>query len=63
MKEEFKKGDRVQSIAMGFYCGQKGTLIRPAQAQYGKWTRFEVELDIGITITLPAHWIEDVEDE
>lgn len=47
---------------MGYYYGAEGTLIKPAQAQFGKWTRFIVDLDIGKTITLPANWIEDTEE-
>ena len=61
MKTDFKAGDKVKSSCRGFYYGMEGTLIKPAQMQYGHWTRFIIELDFGKTITLPANWIEDVE--
>lgn len=62
MKTDFKEGDRVKSCCMGYYYGAEGTLIKPSQVQFGKWTRFIVDLDIGKTITLPANWIEDTEE-
>jgi hypothetical protein len=62
MKTDFKAGDRVKSRCMGYYYGAEGTLIKPSQTQYGKFTRFIVELDTGKVITLPANWIEDTEE-
>lgn len=47
IKREFKVGDKVFGILSGYYYRQHGTIVKRSQVQYGRDTRYTIELDIG----------------
>lgn len=63
IKENYKYGERVESIICGYYGGLPGRIIGPAQLQYENFTRYVIELDIGKTIVLSARYIKPLPDE
>lgn len=58
IKREFKVGDKVFGILSGYYYKQYGTIVKRSQVQYGRDTRYTIELDIGITIVLESKYIK-----
>lgn len=50
--ETFRSGDRVCSRVAGKYLGLPGTIRNKAQWQYNLDTRYNIDLDCGVAITL-----------
>lgn len=64
IKDEYRRGERVCSIVVGFHLREPGRIIGRAKAQYGKWTRYRIELEgDGTKIELPSDLIQSIEEE
>ena len=59
--EWFHRGELVKSNVFGLAYGVPGRIIGLAQAQYGEWIRFVVELETGQRVTIPANHLIKME--
>lgn len=55
--KEYNRGERVVCTTAGMYGGIPGTIRGKAQWQHNLDTRYNIDLDCGVSITRPANLI------
>lgn len=64
MPDDFRPGDRVESVVAGFYKGVPGRIDGLAPVQFGDSRRFVIVLEeTGDKITLAARYLRHCKDK